>query len=60
MRMARWAVAWAAWTCNTGFADYSQRERASAGSFLWCARQAWCEAIVPIATNAELATKSMT
>ena len=38
MHMARRAVAWAAWTCNTGFAGYSQRERASARSLL-CARR---------------------
>ena len=37
MHMARRAAAWAAWTCNTGFTGYSQRERASARSFL-CAR----------------------
>ena len=35
MHMARRAVAWAAWTCNTGFVGYSQRERASARSFFW-------------------------
>src|ERR1700681_2869521 len=31
--MARRAVAWAAWTCNTGFAGYGQKERASARFF---------------------------